>query len=36
MAKAIPFEVVGWVNEFERFWNERLDRFEHILDKKEK
>ena len=30
-------EVAGWVNDYERFWNERLDRFErHFADKKEK
>jgi DNA-binding transcriptional ArsR family regulator len=30
-------EVAGWVNEYERFWNERLDRFErYFKDKKEK
>jgi DNA-binding transcriptional ArsR family regulator len=30
-------EVAGWVNEYERFWNERLDRFErYFADKKEK
>ena len=22
-------EVAGWVHEYERFWNERLDEFEH-------
>jgi DNA-binding transcriptional ArsR family regulator len=22
-------EVAGWMNEYERFWNEHLDRFEH-------
>src|ERR1700733_5840476 len=28
-------EVAGWVNEYERFWNERLDQFEqHFRDKK--
>src|SRR6202035_2262042 len=28
-------EVAGWVNEYERFWNERLDQFErHFADKK--
>jgi DNA-binding transcriptional ArsR family regulator len=30
-------EVAGWVNEYERFWNERFDRFErYFADKKEK
>jgi DNA-binding transcriptional ArsR family regulator len=30
-------EVAGWVNEYERFWNERLDQFERYFeDKKEK
>lgn len=30
-------EVAGWVNEYEYFWNERLDRFErYFTDKKEK
>ena len=24
-------EVAGWVNEYERFWNERLDRFERYF-----
>lgn len=29
--------VSGWVHEYERFWNERLDRFEqHFTDKKKK
>jgi DNA-binding transcriptional ArsR family regulator len=28
-------EVAGWVNEYERFWNERLDQFErYFADKK--
>ena len=28
-------EVAGWVHEYERFWNERLDRFEeHFREKK--
>ncbi len=28
-------EVAGWVDGYERFWNERLDRFEkHFKDKK--
>ena len=28
-------EVAGWVHEYERFWNERLDQFEqHFRDKK--
>ena len=30
-------EVAGWVDEYERFWNERLDQFERYFeDKKEK
>ena len=30
-------EVVRWVHEYERFWNERLDQFEqYFKDKKEK
>ena len=30
-------EVAAWVNDYERFWNERLDRFERYFeDKKEK
>jgi DNA-binding transcriptional ArsR family regulator len=30
-------EVAGWVHEYERFWNERLDQFEqHFRDKKKK
>ena len=30
-------EVAGWVHEYERFWNERLDQFErHFKDKKRK
>jgi DNA-binding transcriptional ArsR family regulator len=30
-------EVAGWVNEYERFWNKRLDQFErYFKDKKEK
>jgi DNA-binding transcriptional ArsR family regulator len=30
-------EVAGWVNEYERFWNERLDQFErHFADKNQK
>jgi DNA-binding transcriptional ArsR family regulator len=30
-------DVAGWVIEYERFWNERLDRFERYFeDKKEK
>jgi DNA-binding transcriptional ArsR family regulator len=29
--------VAGWVHEYERFWNERLDQFEqHFKDKKRK
>src|SRR5205085_6654567 len=30
-------EVAGWLHEYERFWNERLDTFEqHFRDKKTK
>jgi DNA-binding transcriptional ArsR family regulator len=30
-------EVADWMNEYERFWNERLDQFErHFREKKEK
>ena len=30
-------EVAGWVNEYERFWNERMDRFQqHFKEKKGK
>src|ERR1700730_12817852 len=30
-------EVAEWMNEYERFWNERLDQFgRHFKDKKEK
>ncbi len=30
-------EVAGWVHEYERFWNERLDQFEqYFQDKKRK
>jgi DNA-binding transcriptional ArsR family regulator len=30
-------EVAGWMHEYERFWNERLDQFEHyFIDKKQK
>ena len=30
-------EVAGWVHEYERFWNERLDQFEgHFKTKREK
>ena len=30
-------QVAGWVHEYERFWNERLDQFQqHFRDKKEK
>jgi DNA-binding transcriptional ArsR family regulator len=30
-------EVAGWMREYERFWNERLDRFEQYFeDKKNK
>ncbi len=34
--KAEPLrEVAGWVHEYERFWNERLDEFQrHFRDKK--
>jgi DNA-binding transcriptional ArsR family regulator len=27
-------EVAGWVNEYERFWSERLDRFERYFTQK--
>src|ERR1700690_4540484 len=30
-------QVAGWVHEYERFWNQRLDQFEqHFKDKKKK
>jgi DNA-binding transcriptional ArsR family regulator len=30
-------EVAGWVHEYERFWNQRLDQFQqHFRDKKKK
>jgi len=30
-------EVAGWMNEYERFWNERLDKFEqHFKNNKKK
>src|SRR6476620_10896210 len=30
-------EAAEWINEYERFWNQRLDQFErHFKDKKEK
>src|SRR5271156_1071883 len=30
-------QVAGWVHEYERFWNQRLDQFEqHFKDKKRK
>ncbi len=30
-------EVAGWVHEYERFWDQRLDQFEeHFRDKKKK
>jgi DNA-binding transcriptional ArsR family regulator len=29
-------EVAGWVHEYERFWNERLDQFEHYFKGKKK
>src|ERR1700756_1139733 len=30
-------EVAGWVHEYERFWNQRLDQFErHFKDQKKK
>jgi len=30
-------QVAGWVHEYERFWNQRLDEFEwYFLDKKQK
>jgi DNA-binding transcriptional ArsR family regulator len=27
-------EVAGWLNEYERFWNERLDQFERYFEEK--
>jgi DNA-binding transcriptional ArsR family regulator len=27
-------EVAGWVNEYERFWNERLDQFQRYFEDK--
>jgi DNA-binding transcriptional ArsR family regulator len=29
-------EVAGWVHEYERFWNERLDQFEQYFKDKKK
>ena len=29
-------EVAGWVHEYERFWNERLDQFEQYFNDKKK
>src|SRR5580704_10820553 len=29
-------EVAGWEHEYERFWNERLDQFEHYYTQKRK
>jgi len=29
-------EVAGWVHEYERFWNERLDQFEQYFKNKKK
>jgi DNA-binding transcriptional ArsR family regulator len=29
-------EVAGWVHEYERFWNERLDQFEQYFKSKKK
>src|SRR4029077_5302653 len=29
-------QVAGWVHEYERFWNERLDEFEHYFKDKKK
>ncbi|MGA9799379.1 MAG: helix-turn-helix domain-containing protein, partial [Terriglobales bacterium] len=29
-------EVAGWVHEYERFWNQRLDQFEHYFKEKKK
>jgi DNA-binding transcriptional ArsR family regulator len=36
--RGVPLrEVAGWMNEYERFWNERLDQFERYFeDKNEK
>jgi DNA-binding transcriptional ArsR family regulator len=29
-------EVAGWVDEYERFWNERLDKFKRYFEDKKK
>ena len=29
-------EVAEWMNEYERFWNERLDQFEHYFEDKKR
>ncbi|MGB7729868.1 MAG: metalloregulator ArsR/SmtB family transcription factor [Candidatus Acidiferrum sp.] len=29
-------EAAGWLHEYERFWNERLDQFEHYFKNKKK
>jgi DNA-binding transcriptional ArsR family regulator len=29
-------EVAGWMHEYERFWNERLDEFEQFFKKKKR
>ena len=29
-------EVAGWMHEYERFWNERLDQFQHYFRNKRK
>ena len=29
-------EVAGWVHEYERFWNQRLDQFERYFEDKKK
>ncbi|EQA46780.1 DNA-binding helix-turn-helix protein [Leptospira broomii serovar Hurstbridge str. 5399] len=35
--KAEPLrEVAGWMHEYERFWNERLDQFERYFKEKKK
>ena len=35
--RAEPLRLVaGWVHEYERYWNEQLDRFQHYFKEKEK
>ena len=29
-------ELAGWMHDYERFWNERLDQFEHYFNDKRK